>query len=60
MHKNEIWNDQITYNDHILYDVITQSNPHLKLPTPQVPNILNLEYHKQHQFQNQLRMPNIG
>ena len=23
-HKNEILNDQITYNDHILYDVTTK------------------------------------
>ena len=54
MHKNEILNDQITFNDH---DIIKQWNPHHKLHTLSTPSIPSPKFHKQHEFQNQLGTP---
>ena len=42
---NKILIDKITYNYHILYDIITQQQ---KLHTPPTPSIPSLEYCKQH------------
>ena len=55
-HKNLclILNDQITYNDKILYEFITKHNPHHKIHTQPTPVFQVLNTSNNVQFQNQL------
>ena len=57
MHENKILNDTQWLYIILCQHTIKPSHKHHVSPTP---NILNSEYWHNIQFQNQMRMPNIG